>query len=112
MSVYEHFIDTFEFAHPIEQINVLYEVYVKQKKWYGKLNEIILGYKGEEDSRFILPTFAEIRSGCRKRCIYDQNCSCQICNRIASLGESLENEGIIITRERQGEDNEKQSSTN
>lgn len=98
IDLYAKFIDVFEFAHDKSTLNTVYEVYAKNKLWYGKLNEIILGFKGEEDSRFILPTFAEIRCHCKKRCAYDLNNTCNICGRISELGESLENRGFIIEK--------------
>lgn len=89
IDVYSNYIDTFDFMHPKDRINTIYEIYAKDKKWYGQLKEIIMGYKGEEDSRFILPPFAEIRCGCKKRCLYDIKNTCKICDRIIQLGEAL-----------------------
>ena len=99
IDLYANFIDVFEFAHDASTLNTIYEVYAKNKIWYGQLNEIIIGYKGDEDSRFILPTFAEIRCRCKKRCAYDIDNKCNICGRIAELGDSLKNNGQVIKKE-------------
>lgn len=109
LSIYENFVDTFEFAHPMGQINTLYEVYAKNQKWYGKLNEIILGYKGEEDSRYILPTFSEIRCGCRKKCLYEEG-SCTLCDRFVVLEQTFKDNEIIVTKGEQKD--EKRTSSN
>ena len=97
INLYENYIDTFEFYtddRNAARLNVLYEVYAKDKKWFGKLNEIIVGYEGEEDSRFIIPLFGEKRLDCDKRCMKDG--SCRICDRIIELGKTLEDKEIMI----------------
>lgn len=99
IDTYANYIDTFQFIHDPTRINTIYEIYVKDKKWDGKLREIIIGYIGDEDSRFIIPTFAEIRTRCKKRCAYDTDVSCQICNRIMDLGESLDKNDYMIIQE-------------
>lgn len=101
IDTYSNYIDTFEFVHDIGVLNTIYEVYTRDKKWYGKLNEIILGYRGDEDSRYILPLFAEMRCGCRKRCLYeDPNKTCKMCETILKTGKSLEENGVIIKKEK------------
>ena len=105
IDIYAHYIDTFDFAHPEDKINTMYEIYAKDKKWYGKLNEIIIGYSGWEDSRFILPTFAEIRCGCKRRCLYDIDNPCKICDRIVELSQTLEEKKIVVEVEHGEESN-------
>lgn len=96
IDIYANYIDTFDFDDSKSPIETLYEIYTRDKKWYGKLNELIMNYKGEEDSRYILPTFAEIRCGCKRRCLYDYNHICKICDRLADLGKTLEEEHLIV----------------
>ena len=88
LDLYEDYIDTFEFyvepGEPTTQIkiNTLYEIYTKDKYWFGKLKEIITGYKGEEDSRYIIPIFGQKRLNCGKRCVQSIENGCHICDRI------------------------------
>ena len=85
LKLYEKYIDTFEFYinnTSASRLNTLYEIYVKDQKWFGKLEEIIVGYIGEEDNRFFIPNnFGEKRLNCNKKCMQD-NEKCNICNRI------------------------------
>lgn len=85
--IYNKYIDTFELVHDKSFINTIYETYTRKKKWYGKLNELIINYHGTEDSRFILPIVMEKRCTCRKACIY--NDKCKMCDNIISFGETL-----------------------
>lgn len=95
---YEDYYDTCEFfvkkdvtAHTL---NALYEAYSQEHKWFGKLKEIIIGYQGEEDNRFIIPKFGQMRLNCEKRCLKDE--SCQFCDRIISLSNTLKEHKIIL----------------
>ena len=50
LDLYTNYIDTFEFYitnKDYQKINTLYEIYTKDKKWFGLLNEIISDYKGK-----------------------------------------------------------------
>ena len=97
INLYEGIIDTFEFFTDSDaKINTLYEIYTKDKKWFGKLNQIITGYEGEEDSRFIVPRFGETRLNCEKRCVKAVGPTCKICDRIIELSETLKEKEIII----------------
>lgn len=97
INLYASFFDTFEFFYNYEdanEINTFYEIYAKDKKWFGRLDEIIIGYKGEEDSRFFLPDFAEFRIKCQKKCLYSSFCN--LCNRIKELSETLKEKDLIV----------------
>lgn len=100
IELYSKYIDTFEFFPfnkrlDATRLNTLYKIYAKDQKWFGKLNEIIDGYEGDEDSRFIISKFAEARINCKKRC-YSNN-SCSICDRTIELGKVLKDKGIMVT---------------
>ena len=103
IDLYKDYIDTFEFYidefSPV-RLNALYEIYTKDKQWFGKLNEIIVGYEGEEDNRFIIPLFGEKRLNCGKRCMKGLEPSCHICERVIELGETLKNTDMLIKMER------------
>lgn len=97
--LYEPFFDTVEFFNlddHIERSNVYYEVYFISKKWFGKLKELIIGYKGEEDSRFFVPDFGAKRLNCGKKCVKGIEPTCHICERVAELGKALKNKNLIV----------------
>ena len=89
---YSKYIDTFDFyfkSHEdiLQKLNIFYEIYAQEKKWQGKLKELIINYIGEEDNRFITPIFAERRVKCEKRCEKDPSCSCNLCENIYDMGK-------------------------
>lgn len=99
IDLYAQYFDTFEFYvnhKDINKINVLYNVYSKEKKWLGKLNEIIVGYQGDDYSAFILPRFGEKRLNCGKRCMKNPDTGCHLCQRMAETGEILRQNDFYI----------------
>lgn len=92
---YEPYIDTFEMiANPIAKR----KIYAINKKWYGKLNEIIESFdeKEEMDSRYIISSFGENRTTCGKRCM--KNGKCHICESVMILADTLDKNNLIITK--------------
>ena len=98
IDLYKNYIDTFEFYSNAEstKLNVLYQIYTKDKKWFGKLNEIIIGYNGDEDNKTIISTFGEKRLNCNKKCMQGIEPTCHICDRIIELSKTLEEKKIIV----------------
>lgn len=99
IDLYEDIIDTVEFYigdTDVVKLNTIYDIYTKDKKWFGKLNEIIVGYEGDEDSRFIIPRFGEKRLNCEKVCVKGNQSVCRICDRIVELSQTLQDKGIFI----------------
>lgn len=95
LEVYEQYIDVFEFWGEKKHIPVLLKVYQKDKKWFGRLDEIIISLKDPDlDSRFITPLFAEKRVSCEKRCM--KGGKCRICDRIQELSKTLEKANLYI----------------
>ena len=110
--LYEDLIDTVEFFgvdYASNKSNVYYEAYCLNQKWFGKLNEIIIDYKGQEDNRFISPPFGSKRLSCGKKCAI--NNLCHFCDKIASLGETLKEKKLIIRMEKIQDDYRKETST-
>lgn len=99
IEIYEPYIDTIEFFGTPQQISVLLKVYKEDKKWFGKLKEIIFGLKSDIDSRYIVPKFAEQRTSCKKDCV--KGGKCRICDRVIELSEALEEANILITQKKQ-----------
>lgn len=94
---YSQFIDTFEFFPYSENpnYNTLYEIYGINHKWYGKLNEIIYNYRGEQDNRTLIPEFGQYRTRCHRNCLMNET-ACQFCQRITELGYALDEKNIIV----------------
>lgn len=99
--LYENLIDTFEFFLPEQwstasRLNILYQVFCKEHKWFGKFNEIIVGYQGQEDSKFFVSLFGERRLTCKQRCMSQSQPTCHICDRIISLAEAFKDKNYIV----------------
>lgn len=97
---YELYVDTFEiFATddtPTRADQVLYKAYVKDKKWFGKLKEIISDFTIDLDGKFTHPLWVKDRITCGKRCL--KGGRCRMCDTIAGLGETLEKVGITVSK--------------
>lgn len=96
--IYEPYIDVCEFFGAEHQTSILLKIYKEDKKWYGLLNEIIIGLKSNLDSRFIAPRFAEKRISCGKSCL--KGGKCQICERIVSLSNTLKDANLMVEIEK------------
>ena len=86
---YSGIFDVFEFYKSEDIQNTLYEVYFKDKEWNGNLREIIKGLKRDLNSYYILgDEFGRTRANCQRKCI--KGGSCEMCDRLAELADSLE----------------------
>lgn len=86
---YSNYIDVIEFYNSVEQQNILYEIYFKDKEWNGNLQEIIKGLRLKINNYYILGSeFARRRSQCQKGCMKGERC--RLCDRLAELADSLE----------------------
>lgn len=95
--VYSEYIDCYEFfvEKDKQNINVLYKVYAKDKKWFGDLQEIILGFNRPLDSRGLFGTFAEKRIKCGKKCMKGKS-GCQLCDRYAELAQTMNEHALYF----------------
>jgi len=100
VSIYESYIDVLEFFGNEEKQSILYKIY-KDKKWFGKLKEIIPNFDSELDSRFIIPHFAKQRIKCGKKCL--KGGKCKICERIEQLSKTLEKSNLLVKIENKEE---------
>lgn len=94
--IYENYIDVCEFfwKTKISEQPVYYKIYAIDKKWFGELQEIIVGLKQSIDSRYIVKQFAETRCHCKQRCL--SGGTCRMCDRVLDLAGTLKKVGIII----------------
>ena len=83
-----------EFFGNSQQVSTLLKIYKEDKKWFGLLNEIIIGLRSDLDSRFIVPRFAEKRIKCGKECL--KGGKCQMCERVVSLSKTLKDANLMI----------------
>ena len=74
----------------------------EDKKWFGDLQEIIIGLDSKIDSRYIIPRFAEKRIKCGKDCL--KGGKCEMCKRILDLSEQLENAHLIVQIDKEKEE--------
>ena len=84
------YISTFEFYIPIGidlNWDVLYRAYAINKKWTGRLDEIIIGLDSDIDSTFISPYWASARMTCHRKCLKYSDCN--ICGQLYNLSKSL-----------------------
>lgn len=104
IDIYGKYIDIIEFFGSVTTQNALYEIYFHDKKWDGKLNEIIKGIKSNVNNYYILSKhFAEYRTKCAKKCLKSNDC--QLCDKIISLANSLrDSEHYQVFRKRDKKD--------
>ena len=100
---YDDYVDVCEFFGEKEKFDILYNVYKKDKKWFGNLSEIIIGLKEQIDSRYIVPRFVKKRVRCGRECMKGGNC--EMCDRIKELSGNLEKAGLIVTMKEEKEEN-------
>jgi hypothetical protein len=99
VDIYESYVDVMEFfarTDNPDSIATYYKIYAIDKKWFGKLNEMILSFDNDIDSRCILSIFAERRLNCGKRC--SKGRPCNVCGAIEQLSATLEEQQMIITK--------------
>lgn len=93
--IYEKYIDTLEFfGEKQEKVETYYKIYAKDKQWFGRLDEIIIGFNSDLDNKYIIPRFAEKRVLCNKQCL--KSGKCRICHRIQDLSKSLEKSELVV----------------
>ena len=93
---YSQYVDVCEFFGNMEQVPILLKIYKEDKKWFGLLNEIIIGLKTPLDSRFTHFDFAEKRVRCGKNC--QKGGKCKMCDLIVDLSYSLKEARLIIKK--------------
>lgn len=103
IEIYEPYVDVCEFyGDKAQQIDTYYKIYQEDKKWFGDLQEIIIGLDSKIDSRYIIPRFAEKRIKCGKDCL--KGGKCEMCKRILDLSEQLENAHLIVQIDKEKEE--------
>ena len=89
MYIYDEYIDVIQFWDSKEKQNILYEIYFKNQKWDGRLDEIIQGLACNVNNYYLLGReFGESRIDCCKNCIKDSRCG--LCFNEVVIAKSLE----------------------
>lgn len=92
--MYEGLVDTFEFYHEADRMETLFRIYAIEKKWSGKLRELITGLYSDVDNRCLIARPHNTLS-CQKRCMRDPE-GCQICKHWQELAKALEEAKIRV----------------
>lgn len=94
---YNDYADVLEFYERGNVPDVVYEVYTKDKEWFGELEEIIYNLGLNDftlNNRGILPQFGQIRTCCGRSCLTKGDC--KICANIKEISEILKDKQIAI----------------
>lgn len=85
---YEKYIDTFEFYNSINKQNVLYDIYVFDGEWDGKLKDIIQNLDDEVNNYYLLGSqFGEERTNCHHKCLWSNRC--HLCDKLKEFANTL-----------------------
>lgn len=72
----------------------LIHIYKIDKQWMGNLNEIITNLDESIPNQGIIrPNFAERRSTCKQKCLYNK---CNFCNIVKDLAYTAKEQGVLI----------------
>ena len=104
INAYEEYIDVIEFYDVDKKIDIYYDVYKQKKKWFGRLDEIILDFNSDIDNKYIIPRFAEMRIKCGKNCL--KGGSCRRCEIIEELSNNLEKTKLVVSIDKDKKENE------
>lgn len=105
---YESYVDVIQFFDDGKKLDVLYDIYHNDKKWFGKLNEIIIGLDSDIDSRYIIPRFAQKRIKCGKECF--KNGRCKMCERVNDLSKTLQKAKLLVKLDKKKEESEEKAN--
>lgn len=94
IDIYSDYIDIIEFFGEDKKQDIYYKIYKYDKKWFGLLKELIIGFNSDLDSKYIIPRFPDKRISCRKSCLKGGNC--RRCDRIKQLSHTLEQSELIV----------------
>lgn len=97
LEYYSRFISTFEFDSSDKVLAAVYKIYMKDKKWFGNLDEIIQNLNMELDGKTLLPEFGKFRINCGRRCLAGQGC--RRCERVLDLSNALQEQNMVVLGE-------------
>lgn len=86
INIYEPYIDILEFAG-IEHQDTFYNIYAKEKKFYGNLNQVIYNFSAAIDNKALIPAFGERRLSCGRECL--KGGRCRRCYNLTNIAEKM-----------------------
>lgn len=90
----EEYVDVCEFYGDYKKFDILYDIYKNDEKWFGNLQEIIIGLDKPIDSKYIVPRYGQKRIRCNRECL--KGGKCKICFSIEELSKNLEKIGMVV----------------
>ena len=93
-SIYESLVDVYEFCCDRTKVAWYYGIYMEDKKWFGPIEEMIIGYKGHFNNRGSSSVFGYQRSKCQQKCKYGK--PCKSCEKLKELAEVMDKNKITI----------------
>ena len=94
---YEEYVDVYEFYGEDNKQKIYYDIYFKDKEWFGPLNEIIQGLDSDINNTTIVPRFGINRINCRQRCVKGKHC--HMCKTIETLADHFREVGLRVTND-------------
>ena len=97
---YEPYIDIIEFYGREESIETCYRIYAIDKKWTGKLNELIIDFNDNVDNRYLIKNYnaTKPRIKCRKKCLKGN--PCKLCERWKEFANFLNEQELIPVKDK------------
>lgn len=92
LHLYDEFIDVVEFMSTYGDPEVLFEIYTKDKKWNGPLNQVIANTNIKVNNKNILPIFGIKRVSCGRKCLHGKKC--EMCPKVLHLAETMSGNGL------------------
>lgn len=86
IDIYAPYIDILEFEG-IEHQDTFYKIYVKEKLFIGKLNQVIYNFPLAIDNMGLISYFGERRLNCGRQCLWGGRC--RTCENLTSLSEKM-----------------------
>lgn len=93
LDAYKDYVSGIEFEGDSVIQEVLYKAY-SRGYWYGPVNEIIIGFDDDVDSRQLPREFGEWRANCEKRCITGGHCN--LCKAMRAFAERMDKTDTLI----------------
>lgn len=93
-SLYEPYVDVFEFWTTKDRLNTYFRIYAIEGKWIGSLNELIRSFHTDKpiDNKNLLSI--DRRINCGKRCL--KGVPCNICEEWVTLSDTLYNNDLML----------------
>ena len=86
IDLYEPYADIIEFEG-VENQDQFYNIYAKQKMFYGKLNQVIYNFEEPIDNKSLIPAFTERRISCGRECL--RGGRCKRCYTLADISKKI-----------------------